>query len=202
MSLDSSVLVERRGAILRLGLIAMVGWGVLRLAWPALGAASHLTFPFWAGLTLLYAADRRARFRLLYESMLGATAYFLLHDVPMHLHLHALEPGTMGGFFALLLATGALAALPFGRRGPAVAAGAAALLGGLWMLYHFEYTGFALALGLAKDCVLRPISFMLLGGLSCEWLTRRVRGDLAAPGANGALWGFVVGATLAQLLAL
>lgn len=191
----ASPLATRRLLILRAAWTVLIAWILLRLASPFIAQADRMTFPAWAALIVLYTLDRPLRFRLLYEGFLGTLAYFILHDIPIHLHLGALQPHTHVQFLTLLVITGAVAALPFGRRGPAVAAASGLLLGSLWILYRFESLGFALRVVPALRGELLPgLVFVTLGGLLSERLTRSLRGDPAAPGASWALWGFVLGA--------
>lgn len=198
----ASPLATRRPLILKAAWTAVLLWALLRLASPFIAHADRLTFPAWLALVLVYTADRSCRLRLLYEGFLGTIAYFVLHDIPMHLNISALQPHGHVHFLALLVLTGALAAVPFGRRGPGVAAASGALLGTLWVIYYCESHGFAMRASFAVRHHLFPgLVFITLGGLLSERLTRRLRGDPAAPDASLALWGFILGAATGAILA-
>lgn len=203
MSQNHRGLVERRPLIVGLGALVLSVWVLLACAYPGILWMSRFTFPAWLGLYAVYLADRPLRFRLLYEGLIATGAYWLLHDIPQALHLQLLMPHTAGQFQVLLVTTGALAALPFGRRGPGVAGFAGALLAGLWIIYAAERHGFVFNPMRDLDAhVLPAVIFMLLGGLMCERLTRRVRQDTSYAGPQPALWAFVLGAALTRIVAL
>ena len=195
--------IERRSFVAGLGALVLSAWLGLGLLVPGLMWSSRVTLPVWLLVYAGYLADRKLRFRLFYEGLIGTAAYWLLHDVPSMLRLHALMPATAGNFLVLLVATGALAALPFGRRGPAVAGVSGALLGALWIIYEAGRNArLAHPLHELGEHVLPAVAFMMLGGLAVERLTRGVRGDRAHTGPQAALWAFVIGVVLTRCLAL
>jgi hypothetical protein len=197
-SASAPTILARRTLWLPLAVAVLCAWMlVLEQSWyPLKGWTKYVLPAFWTSLTLLYAVDRRLRFRLLYEGALGACAYFFLWDVPRMLGCRLPV-----GYSVLLVLTGILAALPFGRRGAGVAAVSGGMLASLWIVYRVGHAGCRLRLGtMLASSSIPSIGLILLGGLLCERLTRRWRGDEAFAGASPALWGFVLGVTLPRLL--
>lgn len=195
--------MEQRGLVIRLGAVVLSVWALLAFTVPGILWASRITFPVWIAVYLAFLCDRHLKFRLFYEGIVGTAAYWLLHDLPIMFHLRAVQARTAGQFLVLLALTGMLAALPFGRRGPAVAGVAGALLAGLWAIYAFGTQGRLQHPMAELDSHFLPaIVFMLLGGLITERLTRRARGDADYGGPQGALWAFVLGAAITRVAAL
>jgi hypothetical protein len=200
--MKTSLLATRRPIILALSWAAVLVWYALTCVSSEIAHMGRMTFPIWISVVVVYTLDRSLRLRFCYEGMLGTVAYWILHDIPMNLRIGALQPSTGSQFQLLLVLTGAVAALPFGRRGPGVAALAGTLLGCLWIGYRMERMGLAFdSVRVFETTVFTGFVFMTLGGLISERLTRRWRGDAGAPGAHGALWGFALGAASALMLA-
>lgn len=196
-------LMEQRSLIIKLGAVVLSVWTLVAFTVPDILWAGRITFPVWIWVYLMFLADRNLKFRLFYEGIVGSAAYWLLHDLPIMFHLKALQPHTPGQFLVLLTLTGMLAALPFGRRGPAVAGVSGALLALLWLVYAVGRTGrLPHPMTELDNHFLPAVVFMMLGGLLVERLTRRLRGDEGYAGPQGALWAFVAGAAITRLAAL
>ncbi|MBI4860825.1 MAG: hypothetical protein HY815_11285 [Candidatus Riflebacteria bacterium] len=208
----SGSVLERRTLWLSISLTVLVLWWTgLVLGWklfyPGGFGRSVLTLLilplWWTGLTILYAFDRGLRFRLLYEGALASVAYFLVHDIPARLGSYPYLPFGAASFYGVLLLTGFLAAVPFGRRGAGVAAVAGALLSSLWLLYRVLRPCWPFSfLRCLDQSVVPGLLFITLGGLLGERFTRLFRKEGETSHPQPLLWGIVVAGCLVKLISV
>jgi hypothetical protein len=192
--------LQDRRTMLAFLLLAFAGWLALCAASPRPPPHSRVLGGIWIGLTALCALDTGFRLAPLYQASIGIVTLVLIKDIPYDLGFAADKPAGVP-LWALLVISGMVAAAPFGRRGPGIAALTGVLMTLIWTGYWLDAGASLRALGpYIRVSIFPRLIFVALGGLLAERITRRWRGDAPAAGPSWLLWGFVIGAAATQLV--